>query len=86
MQLSQEIDTLFSRLKRGLTDPELAAHALEQLISAHVRKPPAQLDASLRSALARMRYHAADYTAIEAEILAWLSLRAETEDQLVLWL
>jgi hypothetical protein len=86
MHLSQEINTLFIRLKRGLVDPEMASHAVEQLISAHVRKPPAQLDASIRSAVARMRHRAADYVAIEAEILAWMSLRAETEDQPVLWL
>jgi len=86
MQLSQEIDTIFTRLKRGTIDPEIASHAIEQLISAHLRKPPAQLDASIRSAVARMRQRAADHIAIEAEILAWMSLRTETEDKLVLWL
>ena len=86
MQLSQEVDKVFTRLKAGHVDPEVASQAIEQLISAHVRKPPSQLDGSIRSAVARMRMRAADYVAIEAEIMAWMCLRAEPEAQAVLWL
>ncbi len=85
MQLSQEIDKIFTRLKGERLDPEVAAHAIEQLISAHVRKPPVRLDASIRSTLERMRMRAPDYMAIEAEITAWLRLRAEAEDPAILW-
>ena len=84
MKLSQEIDTVFTRLRHDLIDPDVAAKAVEQLISAHVRKPPAQLDASIRSVLERMR-HRADHVAIEAEIAAWICLRGEVEEA-VLWL
>ena len=86
MRLSHEIDKVFARLKGGLVDPEVAAKAIEQLISAHVRKPPAQLDTSVRSTIARMRMRAADYLAIEAEVMAWICLRADTEDHAVTWL
>lgn len=85
MQLRNEIDKIFTRLKAGHLDPEVASQAVEQLISAHVRKPPSQLDGSIRSAVARMRMRAADYIAIEAEVMAWMCLRAEPEEQAVLW-
>lgn len=85
MPLSQEIENVFTRLRHGLIDPEVAAKAVEQLISAHLRKPPAQLDASIRSVLERMR-HRADHAAIEAEIAAWICLRGEVAEEAVLWL
>ena len=86
MTLSHEIDKVFAKLKHDLIDPEVAAKAVEQLISAHVRKPPAQLDASIRSVMDRMRLRAVDYHAIEAEIAAWICLRGRTEEAAVLWL
>lgn len=85
MQLSEEIDKVFAKLRHELIDPDVAAHSVEQLISAHVRKPPAQLDASIRSVMARMRMRAVDYIAIEAEIAAWICLRCEIEMPAVLW-
>jgi len=86
MPLRHEIDKVFNKLRGGVVEPEVASKAVEQLISAHVRKPPAQLDASIRSALERMRMRAADLVAIEAEVMAWICLRAEMEDHAVLWL
>jgi hypothetical protein len=86
MRLSQEIDKVFAKLKHDLIDPDVAAKAVEQLISAHARKPPAQLDASIRSAVDRMRHRAADYIAIEAEVAAWICLRGRMEEADVLWL
>ena len=85
MQLSQEIDKVFTKLRHDLIDPDVAAHSIEQLISAHVRKPAAQLDASIRSVIARMRLRAVDYAAIEAEIAAWICLRCDMETPAVLW-
>jgi hypothetical protein len=85
MPLSQEIDTVIAKLRTNLIDPDVAAKAVEQLISAHVRKPPAQLDASIRSVVDRMRFSAVDYLAIEAEIAAWICLRGEIEEPAVLW-
>ncbi len=79
MTLSHEIDTVFLKLRRNLIDPDVAAKAVEQLISAHVRRPPGQLDASIRSVMERMRRRAVDYAAIEAEIAAWICLRCELE-------
>jgi len=86
MPLSHEIDSVFTKLKHDLIDPDVAAKAIEQLISAHVRKPPAQLDASIRSVMERMRMRAVDYLAIEAEIAAWICLRGEIEEPAVLWI
>ncbi len=86
MQLSQEIDKIFAKLRHDLIEPEVAAHSVEQLISAHVRKPPAMLDASIRSVMERMRLRAVDYVAIEAEIAAWICLRCEIEAPAILWL
>lgn len=85
MQLSQEIEKVFAKLRHELIDPDIAAHSIEQLISAHVRKPPAQLDVSIRSVIARMRMRAVDYIAIEAEIAAWICLRCEMEAPAVVW-
>ncbi len=86
MPLSQEVDRIFTRLRRGHLEPEVAFQAIEHLISAHVRKPPAQLDASIRSAMGRIRQSAADLIACEAEIMAWISVRAHDEDHAVMWL
>ncbi len=85
MPLSQEIDKVFAKLRTDLIDPDVAVKAVEQLISAHVRKPPAQLDASIRSVMDRMRLRAVDYVAIEAEIAAWICLRGEIDEPAILW-
>ena len=86
MRLSQEIDTVFAKLKSNLIDPDVAAKAIEQLISAHVRKPPSQLDPSIRSVVDRMRLRAFDHVAMQAEIAAWICLRGEIEAPAVLWI
>jgi hypothetical protein len=86
MHLSQEIETIFDKLKTGRIDPEVARSAIEHLISAHVRKPSMHLDESIRSALDRLRQHAADYAVIEAEIMAWISLRTDIDARAVVWL
>ena len=86
MPLSQEIDAVFAKLRSNLIDPDVAAKAVEQLISAHVRKPPTQLDASIRSVVERIRLRAVDHMAVEAEIAAWICLRGEIEEPAVLWI
>ncbi len=86
MHLDQEIDRVFARLNSGLVSLEVAASAIEQLISTHVRKPIHQLDASLRSTLEEMRGRGADFDAIQARIAAWIHIRADTDNRLVVWL
>ena len=86
MQLDQEIDRIFARLNNGHVSLDVAVSAIEQVISTHVRKPMTQLDASIRSTLEDMRGRGADFEAIQARIEAWIHIRANTDDRLVLWL
>ncbi len=86
MQLNQEIDRIFARLNDGRVSLDVAVSAIEQLISTHVRKPISQLDASIRSTIEEMHGRGADFEAIQAQIEAWIHIRASAEDRLVVWL
>ncbi len=86
MQLDQEINRIFARLNDGLVSLDVAVSAIEQLISTHVRKPMSQLDASIRSTIDEMRSRGADFEAIQAQIEAWIHIRANTDDRLIVWL
>jgi hypothetical protein len=55
MPLEQEIDRIYARLERGLIEPEIAGCAVEQLVSAHLRVPAADIDAGVRCAIDRLR-------------------------------
>jgi len=86
MQLDQEIDGIFTRLNNGHVSLDVAASAIEQLISTHVRKPMTQLDASIRMTVEGMHCRGADFEALQAQIEAWIHIRAHTDDPLILWL
>ena len=86
MQLDEEIDRIFTRLNNDLVSPDVAVSAIEQLISTHARKPMSQLDASIRSTIAGMHSRGADFEAIQAQIEAWIHIRANIDDRLVVWL
>ncbi len=86
MQLDQEIDRIFARLNDGLVSLDVAVSAIEQLISTHVRKPISQLDASIRMTIEGMYSRGADFEAIQTQIEAWIHIRAQTDDRLVVWL